>query len=109
VKLKFLVSVEAKPSSSLHFGLPTEKAGAKVGYYQTLGITARNQEELIALIKDFLYKDLQSTLVSIDHMWVPDFEGADKDIRELSRNMDEVGIWYSSGHAFFTQGREKEP
>ena len=71
------------------------------GYYQTLGVTANDEGEFKSLIQQYLGADMQSELVGIDEKWVPDFEGSDADIRDQIGDTAKVGIWYSSGRAWF--------
>jgi hypothetical protein len=107
MKLTLFVSIEAKPGPGLQFEDSPELGGKQVGYFQTLGITARSQQELLTLIRDHLKSQWDSVLVNVEEMWQPDFEGRDQDIRDLCRNMNDVGIWYSSGRAFFPDDAEE--
>ena len=92
----FLVSVEATPGN-VRFESDVEVAG----YYQTLGVTANDEAEFKSLIQQYLGADMQSELVGIDEKWVPDFEGGDADKRDRIGDIAKVGIWYSSGRAWF--------
>jgi hypothetical protein len=71
------------------------------GYFQTFGVTGNSESEIIDRIREFIRTDQGSTMVEVSEMWVPDFEGADSDIKELIGDIDKPGIWYSSGHAMF--------
>lgn len=94
---KFILRVEAKPGNRLISEGPEEI----IGYYQNLGVTCRNETELIELVRDHIFKDLGSQLINIDELRTPDFEGEDRDrIRELAKT-DEIGVWWSSGRFFF--------
>ena len=95
--LTLLVSVEGKPGK----GVVVDPSHQVEGYYQTLGVTAQSEEELQTLIQDFLTSDLGSTLVEISERWSPDFDGPDADLRDEVSDLDKVGIWYSSGRAWF--------
>ncbi len=96
--LTFFVFVEAKLGDTL----VSDPAGQPIlGYFQTIGITARDEVELVSLVKEHLQSDLGSQLIEIDKMWVPDFEGEDSDIKGLIGNVNKIGIWYTSGKAFY--------
>ncbi|MBE0656385.1 MAG: hypothetical protein IH602_01780 [Bryobacteraceae bacterium] len=94
--ITLFLAVEAKPDSEIVF-----EGADVVGYYQTLGVTARDEDGLINLVQSHLKSDLGSTLLEIAERWEPDFDGTDSDVRDLVGQMDEVGIWYSSGRAWF--------
>lgn len=94
--ITLFLAVEAKPGPDLVF-----EGADVVGYYKTLGVTARNEEELISLVQDHLRSDCGSTLVEIAERWEPEFDGADSDVRDLVGPMNEVGVWYSSARAWF--------
>jgi hypothetical protein len=102
--LKFLVTLEAKPGSKL----TSASTKPLAGYYQTLGVTARSREELVELVRAFIRQDLDSSLLEISEMWVPEFEGRDSDIKVLCSNLDAVGIWYSSGRAWYSDDTQRE-
>lgn len=102
--LKFMVTVEAKAGSHVIF----ESAKPIVGYFQTLGVTARTQGELETLVREYLRKDLDGTLCEISEIWAPDFRTSEKDIRELCEDTEEIGVWYASGHAWFWDDGEEE-
>lgn len=95
----FFVRVEAKigPEARIAIESPTRI----LGYYQRLGVTARDKEELVKLVKDFVEKDFGATVVEIGDFCVPDFDAADADIKDICGNTSRIGIWYHSGHAFF--------
>ena len=97
--LTLFVSVEAKPGKKVAF----EPDRTIEGYYQTFGVTAKSESELRDLIRDYLAADLQSHLVEICETWPPDWDGTDRDIREKFRDSASanVGIWYTSGRAWF--------
>lgn len=97
--LTLLVSVEAKPGKNVVVDPDHELEG----YYQTLGVTARSEEELRMLVQEFLTSDLGSALVEISERWSPDFDGSDADLRDEVADLNEVGIWYSSGRAWFSR------
>ena len=96
--VKVLVSVEAKPPETFSFDPPREVAG----YYQTFGVTARDDAQMLLLIQDYLTQDLGSTLINISERWAPNFDGGDADIREDVGDLENVGLWYSSGRAWFS-------
>ena len=102
--LTLFVSVEAKPGDQLAFD-PGDEEDFK-GYFQTFGVTARNEKELLEIIKGYLDADLGSTLVEISERWEPEFEGVDADLRGDVGDLDRVGIWYRSGRAWY--GPEEE-
>lgn len=96
--LKVLVCVEAKQGAHVKSNKPLE------GYFQTLGVAAKDNRELVAIVRQFIYDDLESELIDIPEIWVPDFEGDDSDIKDLCRELrkGETGIWYHSGRAWFS-------
>jgi hypothetical protein len=94
--LTLFVAVEAKPGRNVVF----EDAEVE-GYYQRLGVTARSEDELRRLIQNHLDADLGSSLIEISERWMPDFAGADSEVREEVGDLNKVGIWYSSGKAWF--------
>ena len=87
--LTFFVAVEAKPRADFRFESPEPVEG----YYQTFGVTARNERELHGLIQDYLAADIGSMLVGISERWIPDFDGVDRDIEDEVGDLTEVGIW----------------
>ncbi len=95
--ITLLVAVEARPGDDVLFDADREVGG----YYQTLGVTASNEEEMRTLIRKFLKTDLQSTLVEITESWIPDLDGQDSDIADRVGDVNQIGIWYHSGHAWF--------
>lgn len=95
--LILFVSVEGKPGNKITF----DPSHPVEGYYQTLGVTAQSEAELRTLIQDYLSSDLGSTLVTVSDYWVPDFEGKDADIKDEIGDLNNIGIWYSSGRAWF--------
>lgn len=97
--LKFLVNIEAKAGSIVEFDSPKPIKG----YIQLLGVTARSQPELVQLVKEYIYKDLESTLIDVLEMSVPDFENQDADIKDICGDMTRVGIWYCSGRFWFSE------
>lgn len=96
--VKLLVSVEAKQPETFSFDPPREVAG----YYQTFGVTACDDAQMLLLIQDYLTQDLGSTFINVSERWVPDFDGADADIREDVGDLESVGLWYWSGRAWFS-------
>lgn len=94
--LTLFIAVEAKPGENVVF------EGAEVdGYYQRLGVTARNEDELQSLVEDYLKADLGGTLIEISERWEPDFSGGDADVLGEVGDISRVGIWYRSGRAWF--------
>jgi hypothetical protein len=93
-----LLSVEARPGDKL---ISDPGDPPVVGYFQTLGITAKDEFDLQTIVRKFLYDDLGSELLRIDERWLPDFDGADSDIAEHLGDTTKPGIWYSSGRAFY--------
>ena len=99
----FMVTVEAKPSDKL----VSDPQDPKItGYFQTIGVTAKDEKELQRIVKEYLFSDLKSELISIDEIWVPDFSNSDSDIKDQVGNLTEVGVWYTSGRVFY--GPEEE-
>jgi hypothetical protein len=96
--LTLLVAVEARPGRQ---AIAEPGDPPIVGYFQTLGVTARDEAELRTLIQKHLWSDLGSELVEIAERWTPDFEGTDHDIAEVAGDALAPGIWYVSGRAFF--------
>jgi hypothetical protein len=96
--LTFLVTVEATPGNKVVFDPHDRRI---LGYYQTLGVTARDEEELRRLIEDRLRSDLGSELLRVEERWEPDFAGGDHDICDVVGDWNAVGIWYASGRAFY--------
>lgn len=94
------VNVEAKHGERVVFKAQVD------GYYQRLGVTARTQDELITIIREHIAEDTGGTLVDVAEIWVPDFEGADSDLKDVCDDTSKVGIWYWSGRAFFGPGAE---
>jgi hypothetical protein len=95
--LTLFISVEGKPGKDVVVD-PDQPVD---GYYQTLGVTARSEEELRTIVQQFLTSDLGSTLVEISERWSPDFYGSDADLKDEVGDLDKVGVWYSSGRAWF--------
>lgn len=101
--LKFLVQIEAKPGPTVAF----DSSKPIDSYYQLLGVTADNQAELVQLVREYIYKDLGSTLVEVVDMWVPNFENQDANIKDVCE-MNRVGVWYYSGHAWFSGDEDEQ-
>ncbi|MEW5980561.1 MAG: hypothetical protein AB1898_32660 [Acidobacteriota bacterium] len=95
--LTFFVSVEAKPGEPVHFDPPRQVEG----YYQTFGVTAEDEAQLLWIIEDYIKGDLGSTFVGVSERWLPDLDGADSDVKDLIGDVQKVGIWYKSGRAWF--------
>ena len=72
-----------------------------IGYFQTIGVTARDEKELRGLVEEYLRADLDSELIGIDERWVPDLTGSDRDIQDQIGDLTKMGIWYTSGRAFY--------
>ncbi len=100
----YFVRIHAKPGNKVVFDPPEKVAG----YFQTLGVTARNEAELLQFVRGFIEQDTGGTLIEIDEIWPPDFEGADSDIVEECKDSKRPGIWYGAGHAFYSQDSENE-
>ena len=100
----FLVRVEAKPGDDVIFDPSMQNSG----YFQRLGVTAKSADELIELVRDYIKEDLGSSLVNIDGFSNPDFDGSDNDIKDLCTDINQIGIWYQSGYAFFDYDEEGE-
>ena len=101
--LTFLLAVEAKPGNKLLWD-PDDPPVA--GYFQTLGVTAADETELLSFIVEHLRNDLESELIAVSERWEPDFDGADHDIRELIEDTTKPGVWYFSGRAFYAADEE---
>ncbi len=93
----YLVRVEAKPGSKIQFDPP----GTVRGYYQRLGVTARNNRDLIEIVRAYVSEDTGGEVLELDDSSVPDFEGTDSDIRDECDGIETRGIWYISGRAFY--------
>lgn len=96
--------MEAKHGSVVEFDSPKPIEG----YYQTLGVTARNQAELVQLVKEYIFRDLESTLLDVAEMWLPDFENEDADIKDVCGDLTKIGVWYHSGRAWFHENDDDE-
>lgn len=97
--LKVLVYLEAK------HGRKVKSDKVLLGYFQTLGVTARDDRELMAIVRQFIYDDLESELIDVPEIWVPDFEVEDSDIKDVCRELreGETGIWYHSARLWFSE------
>jgi hypothetical protein len=95
--LTLFVSVEARPRKLTNGGSDQEVAG----YFQTFGVTAIDERELLRLIEQYLAADLESELVAVSEKWLPDLDGNDRDIASQIGQMNSIGIWWSSGRAWF--------
>jgi hypothetical protein len=102
--LTLFASVEARPSKDVKLAM----SRAVKGYYQTLGVTARDEVELRNLIKDYLASDLQSQLAEISETWRPDWDGSDRDLIDVLGDLGKVGVWYASGRAWFGPEAESD-
>lgn len=101
---KFILRVEARPGDRL----VSEGPEVITGYYQQLGVTCASEAELVKLVRDHIRKDLGSTLVNIDELRPPDFDGEDRDcVRDLALT-EGVGVWYSSGRFFFYEDKDED-
>ena len=96
--LTLLVTVEAKHGEKVVF----DRDNRVEGYYQTLGVTASDEEELKRLVIEYLSSSLESTLVEIVERRAADFSGEDSKIEKLVGDIDSIGIWYKSGRAWFS-------
>jgi hypothetical protein len=94
------VKVEASPGNRAGFDFPVR------GYYQLFGVTSRSHQEMVDQIKKYLTDDVGSSLIEVDEMWVPDFEDSDADLKDVCGDLGKVGIWYTSGRAFFHDENE---
>jgi hypothetical protein len=100
----WFVRVEAQPGPRLRF----EGTETPIGFFQRLGVTANDEQDLIDVVRDFLLEDGESTLVELDDLSVPDFEGSERDIQDECGDMRQRGVWYASGRAFFgNEGNEE--
>ena len=77
------------------------------GFYQKFGVSANDEKEILELIRKYLAKDLDSELVEVADQWSPDLFGIDRDVADQIGQMDKVGIWYSSGRAWFGLDEEE--
>lgn len=93
-----MVSIEASPGDKL-----VSEPGDPiiVGYFQTLGVTAKNRAELESIVRQHVRDDLGGELIGIDEEWPPDFDGDDCDIKDQVDDINSVGIWFRSGRAFY--------
>ncbi|MGE5570779.1 MAG: hypothetical protein ACM3S5_17210 [Rhodospirillales bacterium] len=94
--LTLFLAVEAKPGENVVF-----EGAAVEGYYQTFGVTARNEDQLRSLVEEYLKSDLEDTLIEISERWEPDFSGGYANVRDEVGDISKVGIWYRSGRAWF--------
>ena len=96
-----LLVVRATPGPDVKFEGETRPI---LGYYQQLGITARDEIQLQELAARHVYDDLGGELEEIADVWEPDWEGEDAEVREdLTGDPQEVGVWYFGGHALFVE------
>jgi hypothetical protein len=111
--LTYLVRIEAKPGPIVEFDSPEPIEG----YIQLLGVTARDRAELVRVVREYIHKNLQSSLVhknlqsslvNVIDMSVPDFENQDADIKEICGDMTKVGVWYYSGRFWFSKDDDDE-
>jgi len=93
---KFMLVV-ARPRS--------EQGSGRFG--QMFGVTAENADEGRRLVSERLTGESDAFLLSIRSTWDPDWESRDADIEERIAPVEEKGIWYMSGRAWFDEGDEE--
>ena len=96
--IRRLVLINAVPGAVLQEGEGQERPA---GYYQRFGVTGTTEEEILAVIRDYLRKDLASKIIEVENQGEPDFENLDAEIRGRVGNVQNPGIWYVSGRAFY--------
>jgi hypothetical protein len=79
------------------------------GYFQRLGVTAKDKEHLAQIVREFVERDTGAIVIRMDDFASPDFDHIDKDIKDTCGNISECGVWYSSGRAFFTETDPSAP
>lgn len=80
-------------------GIPTP-----IGYYQLLGCTARDEEDLESQVRMHVAEDLGGTIIEVEDYGEPDFGQLVDNIREaISADPEEWGIWYLSGRAMYSK------
>lgn len=94
-----LIVVDAIPGDKL-VELPNQQRPA--GYFQRFGVTAANEVRLLGEIKRYIHEDLGSTLIEFEDQGEPHFENLESDIKDLAGDPARPGIWYVSGHSFYT-------
>ena len=62
------------------------------GYYQRFGVTGTTEEEILAVIRDYLRKDLASKIIEVENQGEPDFENLDAEIRGRVGNVGRLSI-----------------
>lgn len=91
-----LLRVHATPGAKIEF------EGARPrGYYQRLGVTARDEADLLNVVRQYVSEDTGGTVVEIDDLEVADLGGPHRDIREVCQDSATPGVWYASGRAFY--------
>lgn len=98
-----VVLVNAVPGVRLVAGPGEERP---IGYYQRFGVTAASEEQIVSIIKHYLNDDLGSSIVDLE-IGDPDFDGVDSDIWPYVGPLDQHGIWFKSGRAFYTEDVEE--
>lgn len=100
---KLFVTIEARPSPEMVFDPPTI-----VGFFQNLGLTVENERHLLSLVQQHLSEtELGATLIDIDDISVPDFDGDDADLADYRELSDTLGIWYVSGRAYYSDDEDE--
>ncbi len=80
-------------------GIPTP-----IGYYQLIGCTARDEEDLDSQVRMHVAEDLGGTIIEVEDYGEPDFARLVDNIRNaISGDPEEWGIWYLSGHAMYSK------
>ena len=93
---KLLFRVHALVADNLEF-----EGERPTGYFQTIGASAKDEEHLQALVRDFVTNDTGGKLVEIDDVVVADLAGRHGSIRDLCGDTDHEGVWYYSGRSFY--------
>jgi len=75
-----------------------------IGYCQTIGCTARGEEDLQSQVRFHVAEEL-GIFVDVEDQCEPDFARLNDAVREtISAHPEEWGLWYKSGHATYLKG-----
>jgi len=101
--IKRLILVNVLPGSRL-VAYPGQKR--PTGYFQRFGVTAKDEGEMLAMIRNHIEEEIGGSIVEVENQGEPDFDDLDSEIKHIVGNVEERGFWYVSGHAFYLNDDE---